>query len=191
MPYPSDIGPALVRARRAAGLTQRELADRLGLKQPQVARWEAGAYRTASLERVDAVARALGMTAQHSHAAIAAETPATYAPREHSVGREPLARLGIDSRSLAAICRRHDIAELALFGSTLTGDFGPASDVDVLVRFTEGLRPGIGELLAAEEELGDLFGRSVDLSERSSVERSENYIRRRHVLSTARTVYVA
>jgi predicted nucleotidyltransferase len=42
-----------------------------------------------------------------------------------------------------------------------------------------------------EEELSRIFGRPVDLVERAAVERSENYIRRAHILSTAEPVYVA
>ncbi len=73
----SDIGAALVAARRALGVSQRELGERLGVKQSQVARWERDAYRPASLERVEAVARALGieLTTQGS---VAAEDASQY-----------------------------------------------------------------------------------------------------------------
>jgi ribosome-binding protein aMBF1 (putative translation factor) len=52
---------ALIRARIAAGLSQRELAGRLGLKEQQIQRYEARRYAGASLERVQAVADALGV----------------------------------------------------------------------------------------------------------------------------------
>ena len=52
---------ALIRARIAAGLTQKELATRLGLKEQQIQRYEATRYSGASLERVQAVAEALGV----------------------------------------------------------------------------------------------------------------------------------
>lgn len=51
---------ALIRARTAAGLTQKQLAARLGLKEQQVQRYEATRYSGVSLERVQAVADALG-----------------------------------------------------------------------------------------------------------------------------------
>lgn len=49
----------LIRARIAAGLSQRELAEKLGLKEQQIQRYEATNYETASLKRVIEVARAL------------------------------------------------------------------------------------------------------------------------------------
>ena len=52
---------ALIRARIAAGLTQKELATRLGLKEQQVQRYEATRYAAASLTRIQAVAEALGV----------------------------------------------------------------------------------------------------------------------------------
>ena len=56
----SDIGARLIEARIAQGLSQRELANRLGLHQQQVARWERG-YLRVSLSRLSAVAGLLGM----------------------------------------------------------------------------------------------------------------------------------
>ena len=40
-------------------------------------------------------------------------------------------------------------------------------------------------------ELSELFGRHVDILTRSSVDRSQNYIRRRAILETAETIYAA
>jgi ribosome-binding protein aMBF1 (putative translation factor) len=53
---------ALIRARTAAGVTQKELAARLGIKEQQVQRYEATRYAGANLERMQAVAEALGVT---------------------------------------------------------------------------------------------------------------------------------
>ena len=52
---------ALIRARIAGGLTQKELATRLGLKEQQIQRYEATRYAGVSLERIQAVAEALGV----------------------------------------------------------------------------------------------------------------------------------
>jgi predicted nucleotidyltransferase len=73
----------------------------------------------------------------------------------------------------------------------LRDDFGPGSDVDVLVDFDEGAEPGLMDIVAVEEELSRILGRPVDLVERQAVEYSENYIRRRQILATAETIYVA
>jgi ribosome-binding protein aMBF1 (putative translation factor) len=56
-----DLPRALIQARIAAGLSQRELAARLGLKEQQIQRYEATDYASASLARVREVARALGL----------------------------------------------------------------------------------------------------------------------------------
>ncbi len=63
---------------------------------------------------------------------------------------------------LTEVCRRHHVRRLALFGSVLTEDFGPNSDVDVLVEFEPGHTPGFG-FFAIQEELSELLHRPVDL----------------------------
>jgi predicted nucleotidyltransferase len=60
-----------------------------------------------------------------------------------------------------------------------------------LVDFDEGAEPGLMDIVAVEEELSRILGRPVDLVERQAVEYSENYIRRRQILATAETIYVA
>ena len=56
-----DVPEALVKARIAEGLTQRELADKLGIKEQQVQRYEATGYAAASLDRIQEVMNALGL----------------------------------------------------------------------------------------------------------------------------------
>lgn len=89
---------------------------------------------------------------------------------------------------VAEFCRANGIVRLAIFGSALREDFGPASDIDVLVEFEPGSTPGLGFVTIAAE-LSELFGRHVDVLTRSSVERSPNYIRRKAILETAETIY--
>ena len=72
--------------------------------------------------------------------------------------------LPIPHAELAAFCRRSRIRRLSLFGSVLREDFGPTSDVDVLVEFELGARVGLIRLAALELELGALLGRQVDLN---------------------------
>jgi hypothetical protein len=67
-------------------------------------------------------------------------------------------------KSVRDFCRRHHIARLSLFGSVLTADFAPESDIDVLVEFKPGHSPGFLGLAQLEDELSALFGgRKVDL----------------------------
>jgi uncharacterized protein len=73
---------------------------------------------------------------------------------------------------IADFCRRSHIRRLALFGSILRDDFGPKSDVDVLVEFEPGHVPGFFRLIDMEEELSILFGgRRVDIRTRQGLSR--------------------
>ncbi len=98
-------------------------------------------------------------------------------------------RPNVDPESLADFCRRWKVAELALFGSALRDDFGPESDVDLLVRFEPEAQIGLLEHVAMEHELSDLLGRKADLVSRRAIERSHNPIRRQAILSSAEPIY--
>jgi predicted nucleotidyltransferase/uncharacterized protein with HEPN domain len=95
-------------------------------------------------------------------------------------------RIAIDRAQIAAFCERHSIRRLALFGSVLREDFGPESDVDVLVEYEPGLRLSLLDLAAHQQELSELIGRQVDLREPEELSR---YIRQR-VLDGAEVLYV-
>ena len=71
--------------------------------------------------------------------------------------------LAFSQERLAELCRRHQIRRLALFGSVLRNDFGPNSDVDVLVEFEPGVRTGL-KFFAIQDELSEILGRQVDLN---------------------------
>ena len=66
-------------------------------------------------------------------------------------------------KEIATFCRTHHIARLSVFGSALTEDFGPDSDVDFLVEFEPGHVPGLIRLAGMERELSELIGRKADL----------------------------
>ena len=93
--------------------------------------------------------------------------------------------------AIAAFCRKWKIVELSVFGSVLRSDFGPGSDVDVLVRFDSTARHGLSEWMEMERDLVEILGRDVDLISRRSVEESRNYIRRKAILESAQVVYAA
>ena len=106
--------------------------------------------------------------------------------------RERLAaRLGVSMSTIEAFCDRWQVGELALFGSVLRDDFGPGSDIDVLIRFRTGRTPGLFGIARMERELTRLLARKVDLVNRSAIEESRNYIRRKAILDSARVVYAA
>ena len=98
--------------------------------------------------------------------------------------------VSVSQDRLAEFCRANGITRLAIFGSCLRDDFGPESDIDLLVEFGPGRTPGLG-FVSMAEELSEIFGRQVDVLTRSSVERSQNYIRRKAILDSAETIYAA
>ncbi len=86
---------------------------------------------------------------------------------------------------IAAFCQRHHIQQLSLFGSALRDDFGPDSDIDMLVEFESGYVPGFITLGRMQIELSDILGRPVDLKTPASLSR---YFRQ-EVLNSAQVQY--
>ncbi len=74
-----------------------------------------------------------------------------------------LDQIDVPRERIADFCRRWHIRNLAFFGSVLTDEFCPDSDVDVLVEFEPGHVPGL-DYVDAQEELSGILGRKVDLS---------------------------
>ena len=95
-------------------------------------------------------------------------------------------QLLIPRNELAAFCRANGICWLAIFGSALRADFGPDSDIDVLVEFEPDRTPGLLGVAGLEMELSTLFGgRKVDL--RTPEDLSRHF--RREVVDTAEVQY--
>jgi len=97
--------------------------------------------------------------------------------------------IDLSAKVVEEFCVRWKITELALFGSVLREDFCSKSDVDVLVTFHAEANWSLLEVIQAEQEFASLIGRNIDLVERQVVEQSENWIRRRNILNSARTIY--
>jgi predicted nucleotidyltransferase len=72
-------------------------------------------------------------------------------------------RLSVAHDEIVAFCRGHHIRRLSFFGSVLREDFGPDSDVDVLVEFERGCQVGLITMAAIERELTQILGRKTDL----------------------------
>lgn len=71
--------------------------------------------------------------------------------------------IAVSQEALADLCRRHRIRRMSFFGSVVRDDFGPDSDVDVLVEFEPGTIVGF-RIFDIESELSQLLGgRKVDL----------------------------
>jgi len=98
------------------------------------------------------------------------------------------AKIDISRDELAEFCNKNGIRRLSFFGSVLRDDFGPDSDVDVLVEFEKGAVVGFFELYDIEQELSEILGgRKVDvhtpkglssyIRDRVLVEAEEQYAR--------------
>lgn len=87
----------------------------------------------------------------------------------------------------AEICRRHQVKELSVFGSAARGEMQPDSDIDFLVDFLPGARPGLLGVAAIIRELTALLGRRVDVAVKPALKP----LIRPGVLAEARLVYAA
>jgi predicted nucleotidyltransferase len=97
------------------------------------------------------------------------------------------AGIELPESAIADICRRHQVQELFLFGSAARGEVRQDSDLDLLVDFLPGARPGLLGLSAMMRELTALLGRRVDLAVKPALKP----LIRPGVLAEARLIYVA
>lgn len=72
--------------------------------------------------------------------------------------------IDLPQHEIEKFCKKHHIRRLALFGSALREDFGPDSDLDILVEFEAGAHVGLIRLAGLELELSKILGRKVDLN---------------------------
>jgi predicted nucleotidyltransferase len=103
----------------------------------------------------------------------------------------PHIAIDYDKEKLSDFCQRWKITEFSLFGSVVRDDFGPESDVDVLVTFSPDARRSLFDMVHMNDELVEIFGRDVDLLTRRAVERSLNPIRKTSILNSAVMLDVA
>ncbi len=96
-------------------------------------------------------------------------------------------RLSVPIVEIKALCRKYHVRELALFGSVLRNDFGPTSDVDLLVEFEPEAAIGFVALSKMQRELADIFHRRVDLVPKRGLKPRI----RQSVLDSAEVIYAA
>jgi transcriptional regulator with XRE-family HTH domain/Zn-dependent peptidase ImmA (M78 family) len=108
-----DLPLALIQARIASGLSQKELADRLGIKEQQVQRYEATEYASASLERVIEVIKALGVSVREDVFLPGAKiTPTNLFKRLQEAGfKRDFVLKKLLPRSLAARLQQRNVSE--------------------------------------------------------------------------------
>lgn len=98
------------------------------------------------------------------------------------------AHVKYDPQALHAFCERWKVCELSLFGSVLREDFGPDSDVDVMVAFAPDAPVNLWDWSVLAEELQAIFGRRVDLVEKSWI---KNPWRLYHIQRSHEVLYAA
>jgi predicted nucleotidyltransferase len=94
----------------------------------------------------------------------------------------PMAEIG-------KFCRRWKIQELAVFGSVLRPDFDSESDIDVIVTFDDDANWSLLDHIRMQQELQALLQRDVDLVTRRALGKSQNWVRRKEILSTASVIF--
>ena len=99
--------------------------------------------------------------------------------------------ISIRQKNITDFCHRWKINEFALFGSVLRDDFGPESDIDVLVTFASDAGWSLLDHVDMQDELKTIFRRNVDLISKRGIERSNNHIRRKEILESAEVIYAA
>jgi len=101
------------------------------------------------------------------------------------------AQIDLPREEIAEFCKKWNINEFSFFGSVLTDNFRPDSDIDVLVTFEEDARHTLFDLVHMQDELKQIFGRDVDIVSRRGIESSRNHIRRDAILNSAEAIYAA
>ena len=96
--------------------------------------------------------------------------------------------LVLDDETLLGFCSKWRVRELSVFGSVLRDDFGPDSDLDVLVSFEAGADWSLLDLVTMQRELAALTGRDVDLVEQEAL---RNPYRRAAILRSKQVLYAA
>ncbi|MBO5015110.1 MAG: nucleotidyltransferase domain-containing protein [Bacteroidaceae bacterium] len=88
---------------------------------------------------------------------------------------------------MIALCKKHKVGKLFVFGSILTNRFNEKSDVDMVVDFDKvSLEDYADNYFDFKYSLEDLFGREVDLLEDKAI---RNPILRRNIDNSKQLVY--
>ncbi|MDD2920935.1 MAG: nucleotidyltransferase family protein [Anaerolineales bacterium] len=95
----------------------------------------------------------------------------------------------IPQDDIVRFCKRWQIREFALFGSSARADFKPESDVDVLVSFAEKANWGLFDHVQIRLELETIFNRKVDLVTRRALEQTQNFLLRENILRDVKIIF--
>jgi len=95
------------------------------------------------------------------------------------------AKFRLPLEAIRAYCKQRPIKRLSLFGSALRTDFGPDSDIDMLIEYAPEAKIDAYAILRQQADLCKLIGRPVDLGTPQSL---SPYIRQ-EVIESAEPLY--
>jgi len=79
-----------------------------------------------------------------------------------------LRKKGIEEK-LVKVCEENDIVFMTIFGSFVRGEQKKKSDIDIAIKYADGKRKSLFDLVELQEKFKKLFGRKVDLGEFDSI----------------------
>ncbi len=97
-------------------------------------------------------------------------------------------KLSLPKEKIEEFCLRWRIVEFSLFGSVLRDDFDLDSDIDAVVSLSEEADLDLYDWITMIEELEKIFGRKVDLVEKSTL---RNPFRRSAILTNREIIYAS
>ena len=103
----------------------------------------------------------------------------------------PLMDRVLPASATSAFCAKWGVSELYVFGSAARGELRDDSDLDVAVRFRQGTRYSLFELIDMKDELTAIAGRAVDLFTIRGIEHMPNLVRRQAILDSLELVHAA
>ena len=96
--------------------------------------------------------------------------------------------IDLDAPQIQQFRHRWKITELNVFGSILTDQFGPDSDIDMLVDYEPDAEWDLFDEMHMHDELERILGRRVDIVDRFAIEHDGNRFLRSEILSTMESV---
>jgi predicted nucleotidyltransferase len=97
-------------------------------------------------------------------------------------------RITLPKKKIENFCHKWKVSEMSLFGSVLSKEFRPDSDVDVLVSFKDNAGWGLFDFVDMLDELEGIFSRKVDMVEKEAL---RNPFRRQRILDSKEVIYAS
>ena len=97
-------------------------------------------------------------------------------------------RIPLPIQQIKAFCENYGVEEFSLFGSVLRDDFGPDSDIDVMLKFKPGNGFTFENTPDIQDDLQRIFARHVHVIEKGRI---RNPFRRHAIMSSYRVIHAA